>query len=146
MIEADFSGDTEALDVLDLLDPVDHAATKKGPGGVGREDTQGLANTSTLVQDGIISTLNKARKMQVGTSPWRREVKRVSDQDAQAPPHLILPHVLSSIQLSIQLGLWPLYRIGVVAFAELLLSTEGHGLGERAVEEVEKVWPEVSLG
>jgi hypothetical protein len=45
--------------------------------------------------------------------------------------------------LSSDLGLWPLYRLSVVTFAEVTLGMEGQGMARKSIEEVEKIWPEV---
>lgn len=47
--------------------------------------------------------------------------------------------------LSSDLGLWPLYRLSVVTFAEVTLGMEGQGMARKSIEEVEKIWPEVRL-
>ncbi len=65
-------------------------------------------------------------------------------KDSNAPSHLILPHILSAIQLSSELGLWPLYRLGIVVLGEVLLAMEGAGMAKKAIEEVESVWDQVS--
>ena len=65
-------------------------------------------------------------------------------KEAHAPPHLTLPHVLSAIQLSSELGLWPIYRYGVVLLGDVLLSMEVTGMAHKSIEEVETVWDQVS--
>lgn len=55
-----------------------------------------------------------------------------------------MPHVLSAVQLSSELGLWPLYRHGIVVLGEVLLAMEGTGMAKKAFDEVESVWPQVS--
>ena len=48
------------------------------------------------------------------------------------------------MHLSHDLGLWPLYRLGVVTLAEVILEMEEQGMARKAIEEVEQIWPEVS--
>ncbi len=57
---------------------------------------------------------------------------------------MTLPHVLSAIQLSSQSGLWPIYRFGIVVLGDVLLSMEGMGMAKKAIEEVERVWDQVT--
>jgi len=48
------------------------------------------------------------------------------------------------MHLSHDLGLWPLYRLSIVTFGEVMLEMEEQGMARKAIEEVEKIWPEVS--
>lgn len=59
---------------------------------------------------------------------------------AHAPAHLILPDVLSALQLASSLGLWPVYAAASVFFAESLLAMD---LPAKAEEEIERVWDQL---
>ncbi|KAK8861418.1 hypothetical protein IAR55_002237 [Kwoniella newhampshirensis] len=86
-----------------------------------------ISRQITLVQEEIRSSLRKATKLQSSSSP----------------PHTILPHVLSAVQLSSELGLWGLYRFGVVVLCEVLLSMEGMGMATKVIREIEQVWEQI---
>ena len=64
-------------------------------------------------------------------------------QDANAPSHLVLRYVLSSIQLSADLGLWPMYRSGIILLSEVLASIEGQHMAPAAIREIENIWNQV---
>ncbi|KAK4685598.1 hypothetical protein P7C73_g4543, partial [Tremellales sp. Uapishka_1] len=130
--EATLCCDIETLTLLSHLRPP--RVPRLGPGGPERE----MAHPSpipheppsrgiTLAQDEVRSALLKARKMQASGHPT----------------HLILPHVLSSLQLSSELGLWSLYRLSVVVFADVLLGMKGMQTAERAAEEVGNIWDQI---
>lgn len=54
-----------------------------------------------------------------------------------------MPLVLSALHMSSSLGLWPLYRFGVILFCEVLLSME-RGMTKKVIEEVQQVWSQVN--
>ena len=72
----------------------------------------------------------------------RREASADS-QESKTPVHIILPQVLAAMHLSHDLGLWPLYRLATVTFGEVILEMEEQAMARKAIEEVEKIWPEV---
>ncbi|ORY23427.1 hypothetical protein BCR39DRAFT_549234 [Naematelia encephala] len=133
------NGDISSLELLDSLRPSPCTMRKLGPGGIVRDmahpspildngETEPSVN-ARLIQDEIRTSLSKVRKM----------------QESKTPPHLSLPLVLSDIQLSSELGLWTLYRFGIVLMADILLSMEGGKLAQKAKNEVESIWDQVNL-
>ena len=133
------------------LRPPNDTSRTSGPGGPFREfgHPDPSANLGTprgivLAQEEVHSSLRKAKKMQVSAAPsLMPNHNHVPWQEAQAPPHLSLPHVLSAVNLSAELGLWPLYRLGIVVLGDILLSMEGAGMAQKAIDEVESVWDQV---
>lgn len=83
----------------------------------------------SLLQDHVRSSLSTATELQRSSSP----------------SHLILPHVMSAVQLSSELGMWRLYRFGVVVLAEVMLGMEAVPLSKKAIQEIESVWSQVGL-
>ncbi|KJE01609.1 hypothetical protein I311_04771 [Cryptococcus gattii NT-10] len=81
----------------------------------------------SLLQDYVRSTLSTATKLQLSFTP----------------SHLVLSHVLSAVQLSSELGMWRLYRFGVVVLAEVMLSMEAVPLSQKAIHEIESVWSQL---
>ncbi|CAK9783375.1 hypothetical protein CC85DRAFT_90268 [Cutaneotrichosporon oleaginosum] len=65
------------------------------------------------------------------------------DADPPTPPHLLLRHTLASLELAAGLGLWPVYRDGVVCLADVLL---GMDLSRKADAELDAVWDELVAG
>ncbi|ORX36306.1 anaphase-promoting complex subunit 5-domain-containing protein [Kockovaella imperatae] len=130
------SGDVEAMDLLVALKPPDELSVRLGPGANTRElgqslELSGMSDPSLrgvpLAHEEVQASLLKARKL----------------KNADFPPHVLLPHVLSAVHLSAELGLWPLYRKGIVQLAEVLLCIEGQGMAARAMEEVEAIWEQI---
>lgn len=52
---------------------------------------------------------------------------------------------MSAVQLSSELGMWRLYRFGVVVLAEVMLGMEAVPLSKKAIQEIESVWSQVGL-
>ncbi|WVQ79026.1 hypothetical protein IAT38_001118 [Cryptococcus sp. DSM 104549] len=140
------NGDPETLSYLSSLQPPKDYSTRLGPGGPSRElghpsplspsslspitDSSQFSQRILLVQEHVRDSLRKATKLQASAAP--------------APQ--ILPHVLSAVELSAELGLWVLYRYGVVVLAEVMLGMEGMGMAEKVIREVESVWDQVLGG
>lgn len=142
------SGNPDTLSYLLSLQPPKHYSSRVGPGGPLREHghpkpiplpmdeyyeavkNDGKFSTQiSLLQDYVRSSLSTATKLQLSSSP----------------SHLVLSHVLSALQLSSELGMWRLYRFGVVVLAEVMLSMEAVPLSRKAIHEIESVWSPVSL-
>ncbi|GMK56651.1 hypothetical protein CspeluHIS016_0304910 [Cutaneotrichosporon spelunceum] len=70
-------------------------------------------------------------------------VREGLDADPPTPPHLLLRHTLASLELASGLGLWPVYRAGVVCLADVLL---GMDLPRKADTELGAVWAELVAG
>ncbi|WVF66904.1 hypothetical protein IAT40_001647 [Kwoniella sp. CBS 6097] len=99
-----------------LPDPNDGDLESSGPGGI------------KLIQEEIRSSLRKGTKL----------------QESNAPTHMVLPHILSAVQLSSELGLWSVFRFGVVVLAEVLLEMDG--MAQKAMKQVVQVWDQVLGG
>ncbi|WVR03960.1 hypothetical protein IAU60_000959 [Kwoniella sp. DSM 27419] len=138
---AKLHGDTDSVDYLSAMQPPKSSSKRRGPGGPSREtghpeavplgtdaSETTFSRSILLVQEEIRDTLRKAQKLQEASAPW----------------HLILPHVLSAVQLSSELGLWALHRFAVVILGEVILSMQG--LAEKAIKEVEAVWDQILRG
>lgn len=142
------SGNPDALSYLSSLQPPKRYSSRVGPGGPLREHghpkpiplpmddryeevkNDGKFSTQiSLLQDHVRSSLSTATELQRSSSP----------------SHLILPHVMSAVQLSSELGMWRLYRFGVVVLAEVMLGMEAVPLSKKAIQEIESVWPQVGL-
>ena len=97
-----------------------------------------------LAQEEVRSSLRKAKKMQVRRKmPSLRVLELTASKEANTPSYLILPRVLSAVQMSNELGLWPLYRHGIIVLGEVLVSMEGAGMAPKAMQEVLSVWDQV---
>jgi hypothetical protein len=66
-------------------------------------------------------------------------------QEADTPPHLISPDVLSAIHLSSQLSLWPLYREATVLLCHVMLNMEGAELAEKVKTQLSMVEDQVRI-
>ncbi|KAL0252421.1 hypothetical protein I308_101812 [Cryptococcus tetragattii IND107] len=140
---ATLNGNPDTLSYLLSLQPPKHYSSRVGPGGPLREHghpkpiplpmdeyyeavkNDGKFSTQiSLLQDYVRSSLSTATKLQLSSSP----------------SHLVLSHVLSALQLSSELGMWRLYRFGVVVLAEVMLSMEAVPLSRKAIHEIESVW------
>ncbi|WVO20114.1 uncharacterized protein IAS62_001405 [Cryptococcus decagattii] len=143
---ATLNGNPDTLSYLLSLQPPKHYSSRVGPGGPLREHGhpkpiplpmdeyyEGVKNDGkfstqiSLLQDYVRSSLSTATKLQLSSTP----------------SHLILSHVLSAVQLSSELGMWRLYRFGVVVLAEVMLSMEAVPLSQKAILEIESVWPQL---
>jgi anaphase-promoting complex subunit 5 len=142
------SEDYDSLAVLNALKLPNDVLRAKGSGGNMQEAVQrdtSAATTSSSIGH-IQGLLAKAKKMQVSSLyAWSTAQLTLTLQDANAPSHLIMPLAFSGVQLAAQMGLWQLYRLGVVVLAEVMLSMEGAKLAQRALNEVKRVWDHVSL-
>ena len=146
------SGDDEVLDIIHALRPSEDLAVQLGPGAVNRELGQPLAASGmpdpslrgvSLAQEEVRLNLRKARKMRVGQTQSIRLSSPKELQDANAPSHLVLPFVLSSIELSAELGIWPMYRSGIILLTEVLVDMTGQHMAAAAIREVENIWDQV---
>lgn len=128
--EARLRQDVDAQAIIDGLRPPTASAERLGPGGPLREyfDAAARAEPSTrgvvFAHGEVTDALRQARKM----------------LDANVPPHVALPRVLSALHLASGLGLWPLYRSGTVTLGEVLLAMESPGMAAKADAEVASVW------
>ncbi|WVO18050.1 hypothetical protein L204_105748 [Cryptococcus depauperatus] len=137
------NNDFKSLSYLFSVRPSKSISKRLGPGGPLRElshplpvphSSNGGPSTSfkfskhiRLLQDHIQESLKTATSL----------------QSTSAPAHLVLPHVLSAVQLSSELGLWRIYRFGVVILAECMMSMEGIPMAAKAVREIESIWPQL---
>ncbi|OXG15048.1 anaphase-promoting complex subunit 5 [Cryptococcus neoformans Ze90-1] len=143
---ATLNGNPDALSYLSSLQPPKCYSSRVGPGGPLREHghpkpiplpmddryeevkNDGKFSTQlSLLQDHVRSSLSTATELQRSSSP----------------SHLILPHVMSAVQLSSELGMWRLYRFGVVVLAEVMLGMEAVPLSKKAIQEIESVWSQL---
>lgn len=122
--EATLEEDAAALSVLAGLRAP--APERTGPGGLVRDkfDLEATPESRGILsaQEHIRDSLKQARSM----------------LDKHTPAHLILPIVLSALQLAQSLALWPLHDEGIVALSEVLLQME---LWSKADKEVAAFWP-----
>jgi len=122
-------GDGDALSVIAGLRG-STALLRVGPGGPVREAFDPAAPPTSSAK-GIIFAHGEV------TSALRRAEKLLA---AHAPAHLVLPDVLSALQLASALALWPLYAHATLAFADALLAMN---LPYKADEEVARVWEQL---
>ncbi|WVQ94714.1 hypothetical protein IAU59_001794 [Kwoniella sp. CBS 9459] len=142
--------DSDTLSYLAALQPPKEYSKRVGPGGPTREtghpapiplynlDLDDKYNDNEisgsgpsgikLVQEEIRSSLRKGTKL----------------QESNAPIHMVLPHVLSAVQLASEMGLWAVYRFGVIVLAEVLVEMDG--MAQKAITQVESVWDQVLRG
>ncbi|WWC99167.1 hypothetical protein V866_006062 [Kwoniella sp. B9012] len=140
--KAKMHGNDILLSHISSLQPPSGYSRRQGVGGPNREtghpeaknlnltDEQAPSKGITLVQEHIKDLFKKVEKLQL----------------ANAPSHMILPDILSAVQLTSELGLWALYRFGVIVLCEVLLSMEGMGMASKAIREIEIVWDQISGG
>ncbi|WWD08891.1 hypothetical protein V865_007005 [Kwoniella europaea PYCC6329] len=140
--KAKMHGDDILLSHISSLQPPSAYSQRQGVGGPSREtghpesitlnliDEQAPSKGITLIQEHIKDLFKKVEKLQL----------------ANAPSHMILPDILSAVQLTSELGLWALYRFGVVVLCEVLLSMEGMGMASKTIREIEIVWDQISGG
>ncbi|WWC68778.1 uncharacterized protein I206_102713 [Kwoniella pini CBS 10737] len=111
---------------------------KKGPGGPSIEighpkaklDTQPSNKGIKLIHEYIKDLFKKVEKLLKSFSP----------------SHLILPLILEAIQLSNELGIWNLYRFGIILLCEVLLQIECLEMDKKVINELEKIWDQILSG
>lgn len=134
--QATLARDTVALATLRGLRAPSDSSARYGPGGPVRDvwepsarpsDDRGIVFAHGYVADALT------------------RVREKLDADPPSPPHLMLRDVLAALELASGLGLWRLYRAGVVSLAEVLLAMDG-SMAAKADGEVARVWDELVAG
>lgn len=126
--EATLAADSDALAVINGLRAAPATISRLGPGGPLRDAFDPDEPYNTPPRRGITFAHGQV------TSALRRAEKLLA---SHAPAHLVLPDVLSALQLSASLGLWPLYTSGTLALADTLLAMD---LPAKAEAEAARVW------
>ncbi|OCF34681.1 hypothetical protein I316_03724 [Kwoniella heveanensis BCC8398] len=145
--------DSDTVAYLVSLQPPKNYSKRVGPGGPTRETGHpasiGISMPYSTSDEGDVDMAEVQTSGRSGIKSIQEEIreslrKGMKLHESNAPSHMILPHVLSSVQLSSELGLWGIYRFGMIVLAEALLEMDG--MAEKALNQVEQVWDQVLAG
>ncbi|WWC87703.1 uncharacterized protein L201_002595 [Kwoniella dendrophila CBS 6074] len=142
---AKMHGDHHSLSHLSSLQPPSEYSERIGAGGPIREN--GHPKSIMIDEDPAKIPTKGIKMIHEYIKDLFKKVEKLQLTSSSTPNHLILPHILEAVQLSKELGLWSLYRFGMIILCEIMLTIENiDGMSQKVVIEIEKIWDQILGG